>query len=56
MTSRTQDWNEGLAEDLRDPEFAAEFIAAVLEEGVFMQVILSKLCAVSPAAGDKLPM
>ncbi len=43
MTRRTKDWNEGLAEDLRDPEFAKEFIRALIEgEGFTLQEALGK--------------
>ena len=34
MARRTKDWNEGLAKDLKDPEFAREFLLAAVEEGV----------------------
>ena len=43
MARRSSDWNEGLAQDLRDPEFAREFVAAALEEGVSLQVVLGKV-------------
>ena len=42
MAKRSRDWNEGLSEDLRDPEFAREFILASLEEGLPLQVVLGK--------------
>ena len=43
MTRRTKDWNEGLAEDLRDPAFAKEFIRALIEdEGFSLQEALGK--------------
>jgi DNA-binding phage protein len=43
MVRRTKDWNEGLAEDLKDPVFAAEFIIGALEEGATIQEALSKV-------------
>ena len=39
---RSKDWNEGLAEDLRDPEFAREFLLAAVEEDVSIQAALGK--------------
>jgi probable addiction module antidote protein len=43
MSRRSKDWNEGLAKDLQDPEFAREFLLAALEEGVSIQVALGKV-------------
>ena len=43
MTERSKDWNEGLAEDLKDPEFACEFIISALEEDIPLQVALGKV-------------
>ncbi len=43
MPKRSKDWNEGLAEDLKDPEFAQEFLLSALEEGVSLQVALGKV-------------
>jgi len=43
MTKRSADWNEGLAEDLRDPEFAREFLLASVEEGIAVQKALGKV-------------
>jgi len=43
MAKRTKDWNEGLAADLKDPAFAAEFIMGALEEGASIQEALSKV-------------
>lgn len=43
MAKRSKDWNEGLAKDLRDPEFARHFIAAALEEGISLQDALGKV-------------
>lgn len=42
MARRSKDWNEGLAEDLRDPEFAQEFIMEALDAGISIQVALGK--------------
>jgi DNA-binding phage protein len=43
MARRSQDWDEGLAEDLRDPMFAREFLLAAIDEGVPVQVALGKV-------------
>lgn len=43
MARRSRDWNEGLAEDLRDPEFARQFLQAAVDEGVPLQVALAKV-------------
>ncbi len=43
MVKRSRDWNEGLAQDLQDPEFARDFIRAALDEGVSLQVALGKI-------------
>jgi DNA-binding phage protein len=43
MARRSADWNEGLAEDLRDPKFAQGFIQAALDEGIPIQVVLGKV-------------
>jgi DNA-binding phage protein len=43
MTRRSKDWNEGLAKDLQNPEFAREFLTAAVEEGVPLQVALAKV-------------
>lgn len=43
MAKRSRDWNEGLAEDLRDPCFAREFLAAAVEDGVPLKVALGKV-------------
>jgi probable addiction module antidote protein len=42
MARRTKDWNEGLAQDLKDPEFAREFLLAAVAEGVSLQHALGK--------------
>ena len=43
MARRTKDWNEGLAQDLKNPEFAREFLLAAVEEGVSLQTALGKV-------------
>jgi DNA-binding phage protein len=42
MARRTKDWNKGLADDLRNPEFAREFLLAAIEEGISLQHALGK--------------
>lgn len=46
MANRSRDWNEGLARDLRDPEFAREFVLGLIEEGFSLQVALEKFVLV----------
>ncbi len=43
MARRSRDWEVGLAEDLRDPVFAREFLMASIDEGVAIQVALAKV-------------
>ena len=43
MARRHRDWNIGLAEDLRDREFAREFLLGAIDEGVPLQVALVKV-------------
>ena len=43
MSRRTKDWNKGLAEDLRNREFAREFLMAAIEEGIPLQQALGKV-------------
>ena len=43
MARRSRDWNEGLAQDLRDPEFAREFLLAAMDEGVPLRTALGKV-------------
>ena len=43
MARRSEDWNVGLAEDLRDPAFAREFLLAAIDEGMDLQVALGKV-------------
>ena len=42
MVRRTKNWDEGLAKDLKNPEFAREFLMAAVEEGVPLQQALGK--------------
>ena len=42
MARRTKDWNKGLAEDLRNPEFGREFLLAAIEEGISLQHALGR--------------
>lgn len=43
MARRSRDWNEGLARDLRDPEFARRFLTAAIDQGVPLQEALAKV-------------
>jgi DNA-binding phage protein len=43
MARRHEDWNVGLAEDLRDPGFAREFLLGAIDEDVPFQVALGKV-------------
>jgi len=43
MAKRSKDWNIGLAEDLRNAEFAREFLLAAIEDGVSVQAALGKV-------------
>jgi DNA-binding phage protein len=43
MARRSKDWNEDLAEDLKDPAFAREFLTASVEEGIPLKVALAKV-------------
>ena len=43
MARRSRDWNVGLAEDLRRPAFAREYLLASIEEGVSLQIALGKV-------------
>ena len=53
MSRRSRDWNEDLARDLQDPEFAREFLKALLEEGLTLQEALGRTVR---ACGDWLTM
>ena len=43
MARRTKAWNEGLAQDLKNPELARDFLMAAVEEGVSLQHALGKV-------------
>lgn len=43
MARRSRDWNETLAEELKDKAFAKEFILASFEEGLDLQTVLGKV-------------
>jgi DNA-binding phage protein len=43
VARRSKDWNRGLAEDLRDPAFAREFLLAAIDDGVSVQRALGKV-------------
>jgi len=43
MARRTKDWNKGLAWDLKDQEFAREFLLAAIEEGISLQHALGRV-------------
>jgi DNA-binding phage protein len=43
MTRRTRNWDESLAEDLKDPVFAKEFLLAAVEEEISLQDALAKV-------------
>ena len=43
MPRRSRDWNEGLLQDLRDPDFAPDFLLATMDEGVPIQAALRKV-------------
>ncbi len=43
MARRSRDWNRGLADDLRDPQFAREFLLAAVDDGTSLQRALGKV-------------
>jgi len=43
VARRHRDWNVGLARDLRDREFARQFLLAAIDEGIPLQVALGKV-------------
>lgn len=43
MARRSRDWNAGLTEDLRKPQFAREFLLAAADEGVPLHVAIAKV-------------
>jgi len=42
VSRRSRDWNEKLSTDLRDPEFARQFVLALLDEGFSLHAALAK--------------
>ena len=43
MSRRSRDWNERLAKDLRDPEFAQAFVMGLIDEGFDLKQALAKV-------------
>jgi len=43
MARRSKDWNEGLANDLKDADFARGFLIAAMDEGISIQQALGKI-------------
>jgi DNA-binding phage protein len=43
VTRRSRDWNKGLAEDLKNPDFARAFLLAASDDGVPVQQALAKV-------------
>lgn len=43
MARPSEDWSVGLAQDLRDPEFAREFLLGAVAEGLPLQVALDRV-------------
>lgn len=43
MARRSKNWNEGLAQDLRNKAFAKEFILSSAAEGIPLQQVLAKI-------------
>ena len=43
MVRRSKNWNKDLAEDLKDLEFARDFILAASEDGLSLQRVLEKV-------------
>lgn len=43
MAKRSRNWNEGLARDLQDADFAREFLLGAAEEGIPLQQALGKV-------------
>ena len=43
MARRSRDWNVGLAQDLKNAEFAREFLLAAIDEGVPIQFAMGKV-------------
>lgn len=40
---RSKDWEKGLSEDFKDPDFIREFILAAVEDGVPLQTAIAKV-------------
>jgi len=47
MARTSRDWEQGLARDLRDPEFARRFILAAVEDGIPLQQAIGKVVRLS---------
>lgn len=43
MAYRAKEWNESLAKEMKDPEFARAFFLAALDEGISLQQALAKV-------------
>ena len=43
MSRRSKNWNEALSKEIKNIDFAREFIMASLEEGLALQEVLSKV-------------
>lgn len=43
MARGSKDWNQGLARDLRNPEFARRFLLAAVEDGIPLQQVMGKV-------------
>jgi DNA-binding phage protein len=43
MARGSKDWNQGLAHDLGNPEFARQFLLAAVEDGVPIQQAIGKV-------------
>ncbi|MDC0980397.1 hypothetical protein OAQ84_01540 [Bdellovibrionales bacterium] len=43
MSKRSQNWDEGLAQDLKNKEFAREFVLATAEEGLPLLEVLERV-------------
>ena len=43
MARRSRDWNIGLAQDLRNQDFAREFLLAAIDESISIQHALGKV-------------
>ena len=52
MARRSEDWNVGLAKDLRDAAFARQFLLASIDEGVDLQLALGKVIRAMGVSGQ----